>query len=147
MIDDATVSLVKSAVAIARGDAERLRTWLGAARAFAVPKSWIEELLLQSFLNVGYPLTLAAWEVWRGMAGPYEPAGEPLDHAQWRDWQSQVATVDAPRQLRAHLQGALTVGWTREQIDLALAMVEEQVSKERAVKIWEGWAEIRSDER
>ena len=77
MIDDQTTCLVKSALAIARGDAELLRTWLGAARAFAVPKGWIEELLLQSFLNVGYPLTLAAWEVWRGMAGPYEPAGLP----------------------------------------------------------------------
>ena len=204
MIDDGTVSLVKAAVAIARGDTARLRTYLGAARVFAVPPAWIEELLLQSFLNVGYPLTLVAWQVWREMAGPYQPAGEPLDYEQWRQWQSRgartcatvygesyprlllnlralhpavealvvvdaygkiigrggldlkvrelctlaaVATLEAPRQLRAHLQGALNVGWTREQVDLALTLVEEQVGAERALKIWEGWAEIRSAER
>ena len=204
MIDDGTVSLLKAAVAIARGDAARLRTYLGAARVFAVPKSWIEELLLQSFLNVGYPLTLVAWQVWREMSGPYEPAGEPLDHEQWRDWHSRgartcakvygdsyprllqnlralhpaiealvvtdaygriigrggldlkvrelctlgaVATLDAPRQLRAHLQGALNVGWTKEQVDLALTLVEEQVGAERALRIWETWADVRSAER
>jgi len=202
MISDATVSLVKAAVAIARGDTGRLRTYLGAARVFAVPKEWIEELLLQSFLNVGYPLTLVAWQVWRDMAGPYEPGGEPLDHEHWRDWQSRgartcakvygdsyprlllnlralnpvieamvvvdaygriigrggldlkvrelctlaaVATLEAPRQLRAHLQGALNVGWTKEQVDLALTLVEEQVGAERALKIWEVWAEVRGE--
>jgi 4-carboxymuconolactone decarboxylase len=204
MIDDQTVCLVKASVAIARGDPERVRTYLGAARAFAVPKGWIEELLLQSFLNVGYPLTLAAWQVWREMSGPYEPAGEPLDHEEWRQWQSRggrtcarvygdstprlllnlralhpaveamvivdaygkiigrggldlkvrelctlaaVATLSAPRQLRAHLQGALNVGWTKEQVDLALTLVEEQVGAERALKIWEEWAGVRGAER
>lgn len=202
MIDDQTVSLVKAAAAIARGDTERLRTYLRAARVFAVPAAWIEELLLQSFLNVGYPLTLVAWQTWREVAGPYEPAGEPLDHGDWKDWERRgaatcakiygdsyarllvnlrtlhpavetlvvvdaygkilgrggldlkvrelctlaaIATLDAPRQLRAHLQGARNVGWTNEQIDLVLTLVEEQVGAERALKVWEVWAEVRGE--
>jgi len=86
MIDDATVSLVKAAVAIARGDTGRLRTYLGAARVFAVPKAWIEELLLQSFLNVGYPLALVAFGVWREVAGPPEETGESIAHPEWERW-------------------------------------------------------------
>ena len=203
MIDDQSASLLRAAVAIARGDQDRLYTYLRAARVFAVPPGWIEELLLQSFLNVGYPLTLAAWQTWREVAGAYQPAGEPLDHAEWRQWESRgertcarvygdsyqrlllnlralnpaverlvvvdaygkiigrggldlkvrelctlgaVATVTAPRQLRAHLQGALNVGWTKEQIDLALTLVEEQIGAERALKVWETWAEVRGAE-
>jgi 4-carboxymuconolactone decarboxylase len=200
MIDDQTLILAKAAAAIARGDAERQRTCFRAARVFAVPAAWVEELLLQSVLNVGYPLTLAAWQVWREVAGPYVPAGEVLDHARWAEWGSRgartcaavygpsyerlranlrdlnpaieplvvidaygkilgrggldlkvrelctlaaVATVDAPRQLRAHLQGALNVGWTREEIDAVLAALEEQLGPDRALPVWETWGEVR----
>ena len=204
MIDDAAVSLAKAAAAIARGDTERQRTYFRAARVFGVPPEWIEELLLQSVLNVGYPLTLVAWQVWREVAGPCQAAGEPLEHARWGEWERRgertcaavyggsyerlranlralhpaveplvvidaygkilgrsgpdlkvrelctlaaVVTLDAPRQLRAHLQGALNVGWTREDVDAVLAALEEQIDGDRAVRVWEVWAEIRSAER
>jgi len=199
-LDERTVAMVRVAAGIARGDADRLRLFLRGARVAQVPAAWIEELLLQSFLNVGYPLTLVAFGVWRELAGAATDAGEPVSHAEWERWRDRgaetcrqvyadrfprllenlralhpaveslvlvdaygkilgrpglplnvrelctlaaVATLDAPRQLRAHLQGARNVGWTREQIDLALAVVEEQIEAERSLRVWETWAEVR----
>lgn len=197
-----TAALVRVAVAIARGDADRLREQLRAALHVGVPAVWIEELLLQSFLNVGYPLTLVAWAAWREVAGPYQETGEPLAHEDWERWARRgaetcsrvygdsypklllnlralhpaveplvlvdaygkilarpgldlqrrelctlaaIATLEAPRQLRAHLYGARNVGWTNEQIDLVLTLVEEQVDASRALRAWEVWAEVRGE--
>jgi len=202
-LDERTVAMVRVAAGIALGDADRLRLFLRGARVAQVPAAWIEELLLQSFLNVGYPLTLVAFGVWRELAGAATDAGEPLTHAEWEGWRDRgeaacrqvygdrfprllenlralhpaveslvlvdaygkilgrpglplklrelctlaaVATLDAPRQIRAHLQGACNVGWTREEIDMALVVVEEQVGAERALRVWEAWGEIRNAE-
>ena len=201
-LDERTIALVRVAAGIARGDAERLRLFLRGARVAAVPPQWIDELLLQSFLNVGYPLALVACSVWRELAGPVADGGEPLAHADWETWSRRgadacgqvygdrydrllgnlralhpaieplvlvdaygkilgrpglslklrelctlaaVATLDAPRQIRAHLQGARNVGWTREEIDLALVIVEEQISTAQAREVWEQWAEVRGE--
>src|SRR5439155_19976137 len=59
-----------------------------AARAVHVPPQWVDELLLQSFLNVGYPLALVAFGVWRGVAGPVleSEKGEPIAHPEWERW-------------------------------------------------------------
>jgi 4-carboxymuconolactone decarboxylase len=57
-----------------------------AARAADVPAGWVEELLLQSFLNVGYPLALVAFGVWREVAGPPKETGEPIAHPEWARW-------------------------------------------------------------
>ena len=200
-LDGQTEALVRAAVAIARGDADRLRERLRGALAAGVPPAWIEELLLQSLLNVGYPLALAAWEVWREVGGPYRPGEgeEALAHTDWEQWArrgadtcAQVygrsytrlllnlralhpalealvvvdaygkllgrpaldlarrelctlaavaaldkrgarnaergakgATSPAPRQLRAHQVGALNVGWSKEQVEAVMRMVEE----------------------
>ena len=51
------------------------RERMQAARGAGVPALWMEELLLQSFLNVGYPLTLAAFAIWRDVAGPVPAEG------------------------------------------------------------------------
>lgn len=197
-----TVALVRVAIAIACGNADRLREQLRAARHVGVPPEWIEELLLQSFLNVGYPLTLVAWAAWREVAGPYQETGEALAHGEWERWARRgaeacgrvygesyptlllnlrglhpaveplvlvdaygkilarpgldlqrrelctlaaIATLEAPRQLRSHLYGARNVGWTNEQIDLVLTLVEEQVDASRALRAWEVWAEVRGE--
>ena len=199
-LDAKAVALVRVAIAIARGDVAALRDHYRAARHQEVPDAWIEELLLQSFLNVCYPLTLAAFGVWREVAGPLKEGGEAVDHAQVATWRTRgaescakvygesypklllnlrtlhpavepmvlvdaygkilgrpgldfalrelctlaaIAALPAPRQLRAHCRGALNVGWTKEQVDLVLAVIEEQVDKERALKAWEVWAEVR----
>ena len=200
-LDRQTIALVRVATAIALGDDGKLRDRLRAARGAGLPALWIEELLLQSFLNVGYPLSLAAFGVWREVAGPApDPGGEPLAHADWERWAARgaetcekvygrtyhklllnlrtlhpaieplvlidaygkvlgragfdakrreictlaaIAMLNAPRQLHAHLRGALNLGWTKEDVDGVLAIIEADVTKERALKIWELWADVR----
>jgi 4-carboxymuconolactone decarboxylase len=201
-LDAATLALVRIATATATGDEATLRERMIAARAADVPAGWVEELLLQSFLNVGYPLTLVAFAVWREVAGPPKETGggEPIAHAEWARWTERgvkacaevygrtyhkllvnlralhpaieplvvvdaygkilsrpgldtkrrelctlaaIAMLNAPRQLHAHLRGALNTGSTREDVDAVLAIVEVDLTKERALKLWEMWADVR----
>src|SRR5437899_2931671 len=69
-LDRPTVALVRVAAALGEGKIDVLRDRFGAARAAGVPDRWIEELLLQSLLVVGYPLALVAFGVWREVSGP-----------------------------------------------------------------------------
>jgi 4-carboxymuconolactone decarboxylase len=199
-LDAPTRTLVRIATATATGNEATLRTRMIAARAAEVPAGWVEELLLQSFLNVGYPLALVAFGVWREVAGPPQETGEPITHPEWARWTERgvkacaevygrtfhkllvnlralhpaieplvvvdaygkilgrpgldtkrrelctlaaIAMLDAPRQLHAHLRGALNTGSTREEVDAVLAIVEADLTKERALKLWEMWADVR----
>jgi 4-carboxymuconolactone decarboxylase len=85
---------VRAAAAIAAGDPGELEVRLAAAREGGVPARWIEELLLQSLLVVGYPLALVAFGVWRELTGPLQghPA-EPLAHEDWESWAERGAVV------------------------------------------------------
>ncbi len=198
--DAPTLALVRIATATATGDEAKLRERMIAARAADVPGAWVEELLLQGFLNVGYPLTLVAFAVWREVAGPVKDAGEPIAHPEWDRWTERgvkacaevygrtyhkllvnlralhpaieplvvvdaygkilsrpgldtkrrelctlaaIAMLNAPKQLHAHLRGALNTGSTREEVDAVLAIVEGDLTKERALKLWEMWADVR----
>ena len=85
-LDAPTLALVRIATATATGDEASLRERMIAARAADVPAAWVEELLLQSFLNVGYPLALVAFGVWREVAGPPRETGEPIAHPEWERW-------------------------------------------------------------
>src|SRR5258708_8773745 len=80
-LDPQTLALVRIAVATATGDETKLRDRMVAARAMHVPPPWIDELLLQSFLNVGYPLALVAFGVWRGVAGAGVGGGKGECHS------------------------------------------------------------------
>jgi 4-carboxymuconolactone decarboxylase len=199
-LDPQTVALVRIAAATATGDEAQLRERMIAARTVQVPAVWVEELLLQSFLNVGYPLTLVAFGVWRAVAGLPKETGERVDHAEWERWLKRgeeacaavygrtyhklllnlralhpaieslvvvdaygkilgrpgldpkrrelctlaaIAMLNAPRQLHAHLRGALNTGSTREEVDAVLAIVEMDITKERGLKLWEMWADVR----
>src|SRR3989442_7103031 len=194
------VALIRVATAIAKGDEAVLRERMTAARAAKVPAEWVEELLLQSFLNVGYPLTLMAFGVWREVAGPVSKAGEDLAHDHWALWKERgaklcaevygrtyhklllnlrslhpalealvvvdaygkvlsrpgldaqrrelctlaaIAMLTTPRQLHAHLRGALFTGSTREEVDQVLALVEQDLDAARALGVWELWADVR----
>src|SRR5258705_4222503 len=75
-LDRQTLALVRIAAATATGDEAKLRDRMIAARAVHVPPHWVDELLLQSFLNVGYPLALVAFGVWRSVAGAVVGRGE-----------------------------------------------------------------------
>ena len=199
-LDPQTVALIRVATAIAKGDEAVLRERMTAARAAHVPTEWVDELLLQSLLNVGYPLTLMAFGVWREVAGPVAKVGEDLTHDHWALWKERgaklcaevygrtyhklllnlrslhpalealvvvdaygkvlsrpgldaqrrelctlaaIAMLTTPRQLHAHLRGALFTGSTREEVDQVLALVEQDLTAERALKVWEIWADVR----
>src|SRR5207245_6666053 len=193
---------VRIAVGAGAGDETKLRDRMVAARAVHVPPPWIDELLLQSFLNVGYPLALVAFGVWRSIAGPVldSEKGESIAHPDWERWTKRgvaacgevygrtyhklmlnlramhpaleplvvidaygkilgrpgldskrrelctlaaIAMQNAPRQLHAHLRGALNTGWTREEGREVIAIEETDLTKDRALKLWEMWADVR----
>lgn len=100
VLDPQTAALARVAAAIAAGTIPELKTRLGAAQAVGVPDASIEELLLQSMLVVGYPLTLVAFGVWRELTGPLALARgtdgqetEVLAHADWQSWAARGARV------------------------------------------------------
>ena len=93
-LDARTAALVRVAAAVARGKAPELEVRFAAARDARVPGLWIEELLLQSMLVVGYPLALVAFRTWRGLGAPVEGDGaEDLAHADWQAWAARGAVV------------------------------------------------------
>src|SRR3954463_12118042 len=69
--------LVRFAAAIAQGYEPELRERVGPLRSSQVPVVWVEELLLQSVLMVGYPRTLVAFTVWRKFSGVSAQATDP----------------------------------------------------------------------
>src|SRR5256884_8326784 len=69
-LDARTAARVRVAAAVARGKAPELEMRFAAARDARVPGLWIEELLLQSMLVVGYPLALVAFGTGRGLGAP-----------------------------------------------------------------------------
>src|SRR5881409_1970478 len=102
-VEPKTAALVRVAAAIAAGETAELEARLGAARGAGVPLLWIEELLLQSLLVVGYPLALVAFGVWREVAGlgagakegaeQPDGAAEQLTHEDWEAWARRGADV------------------------------------------------------
>ena len=199
-VDDKTLALVRIAVVTATGDESKLRDRMIAARTVGVPALWVDELLLQSFLNVGYPLALVAFGVWRAVAGAPAESSESIAHPEWERWTTRgveacnevygrtyhklmvnlralhpaieplvlvdaygkilgrpgldsrrrelctlaaIAVQNAPRQLHAHLRGALNTGSTREDVDEVLAVVEGELPTQRSLKLWEMWADVR----
>src|SRR5947199_9378153 len=96
VLDAPTAAMVRVAAAVARGNGSELKTRFAAARDARVPGLWIEELLLQSMLVVGYPLALVAFAAWRGVGGPAPIEGdgaEDLGHAGWGAWAARRAAV------------------------------------------------------
>ena len=206
-LDVKEIAWARLAAGIAKGGEELLRKRFAAARRRRrIPLRWVEELLLQSFLNVGYPLTLAAFGVWRETVPEVaDQGGEPLDHAKHNEWKtrgvtarhgevyggtyqklltnlralhpavehlvvtdaygkilgrdgvdakwrelatlSAIAMIDAPHQLHAHLRGAINLGWTREQVDALLALLEHDMANDRSLAVWQLWAEVREQKR
>src|SRR5881275_3330833 len=109
-LDPATAALVRLAAAVAGGDVPELHQRLAAAQGAGVPPLWIEELLLQSLLVVGYPLALVAFGVWRELNGPLSGlgdgggggGGEELAHEDWQSWATRGSAVCAAVYGRAY---------------------------------------------
>src|SRR5213592_351199 len=105
VLDAPTAALVRVAAAVARGNGSELKTRFAAARDARVSGRWIEELLLQSMLVVGYPLALVGFAAWRGVGGPAPVEGdgaEDLAHADWESWATRGSAVCAAVYGRAY---------------------------------------------
>ena len=86
-LDLQTRDLVRFAAAIAQGYEPELRERVGALKSSQVPVAWVEELLLQSVLMVGYPRALIAFTVWRKFSGVEAPASDPdQDYGRAPEW-------------------------------------------------------------
>src|SRR5438876_1181451 len=126
-LEPKTAALVGVAAAIAAGETAELEARLGAARGAGVPVLWIEELLLQSLLVVGYPLALVAFGVWREVCTV-----------------AAVAVLGtAPQQLHSHLRGALNTGATAAEVEGVLELVEPDLDPEHRERAREQWADVK----
>jgi 4-carboxymuconolactone decarboxylase len=86
-LDPQTRDLVRFAAAIAQGYEPELRERVGPLRSSQVPVAWVEELLLQSVLMVGYPRALVAFAIWRKFGTVAAPSTDPeADYALVPEW-------------------------------------------------------------
>ena len=99
-LDDPTRALVRLAAIVAIGDEVAIREAMVAA-AGTVPPTWVEELVLQSYLFAGFPRALNAAREWRRASGrPAPQADEGEDFARADAWRARgevtCATVYGP---------------------------------------------------
>ncbi|HEU5304667.1 MAG TPA: carboxymuconolactone decarboxylase family protein [Gemmatimonadales bacterium] len=86
-LDPQVRDLVRFAAAIAQGYEPELRERVGSLRSSQVPPIWVEELLLQSVLMVGYPRALIAFTIWRKFGGLAVAEKDPgQDYSQVAEW-------------------------------------------------------------
>jgi 4-carboxymuconolactone decarboxylase len=99
-LDAATRALVRLAAVIAVGREAEVQEALRVA-AGSVPTTWVEELILQSYLFAGFPRTLNAARAWRKTSGVAAPSvDEDADHQRVAEWRTRgeatCATVYGP---------------------------------------------------
>ena len=86
-LDAPTRALVVLSAAIAAGSPSRLEAACLAAVEAPVPPLWVDELLLQSVLMVGWPRALIGADTWRRVSGrpavSVEDGGDYPRHAEW----------------------------------------------------------------
>jgi 4-carboxymuconolactone decarboxylase len=86
-LDPHTRDLVRFAAAIAQGYEPELRERVTRLRSSQVPVAWVEELLLQSVLMVGYPRALIAFSMWRKFSAVAAPDSDPeQDYGRADEW-------------------------------------------------------------
>ncbi len=90
VLDLRTVALLELAIAIAIGKEALLWEKTQEAFDFGVPPEWVDELILQSTLIVGWPRSLTAAARWRKTVGePATGGGGELDYSEWPMWQAR----------------------------------------------------------
>jgi 4-carboxymuconolactone decarboxylase len=77
-IDDATRTLVRLAAVVAAGTEQAIREEMAAAHR-RVPATWVEELVLQSYLFAGFPRALNAMREWRRFEPDVATSGQSGD--------------------------------------------------------------------
>ncbi len=93
-LDPPTGALVSLAAAIATGSEPSVEAACRLCLEAAVPAAWVDELLLQSVLMVGWPRALTAAWVWRRL-GPSqpEPGEDGADYGQAPEWRARGEAV------------------------------------------------------
>lgn len=91
ILDPPAVALIELAAAIAQGEESAIRDRIEVALAVDLPRAWVDELLLQSTLMVGWPRALSAATVWRSLVGAEAEGDEQqdLDYSAWEQWQQR----------------------------------------------------------
>jgi 4-carboxymuconolactone decarboxylase len=88
-LDAPTRELIRLAVGIAAGSEPELRAAMARSVSKALNPTWVEELILQSYLFAGFPRALNAAREWRrasGRAAPREDEGADYHNsARWRE--------------------------------------------------------------
>jgi len=110
-LDVTTETLIRFAVAVAGGRDPELRQAAAALIEHEVPAAWVDELVLQSVLMVGWPRALVAMGMWRGVSGVPAPVeDEDTDYGRAHEWDARgeatcrVVYGDNYDQLRANVQ-------------------------------------------
>jgi 4-carboxymuconolactone decarboxylase len=75
-LDAESRALVSLAVVIAMGDEEAVKKGVLRAHESGVNPDWVEEVILQSYLFVGFPRALNAMRAWRKMSGRPAPESD-----------------------------------------------------------------------
>jgi 4-carboxymuconolactone decarboxylase len=89
-LDEATRALVGLAAAIAQGEEPEVRDRIAEVLEANVAPLWVDELLLQSVLMVGWPRTLVAASLWRAsIQRPAEDGDRDLDYAAYAEWSAR----------------------------------------------------------
>lgn len=89
-LDRKTLALVRLAAAVAQGYEPDIRDRVNGVRSADVPAIWVEELLLQSVLMVGYPRTLVAYGIWRKLGPAHGPEEDPdTDYGRAGEWKQR----------------------------------------------------------
>ena len=84
-------ALVRLAAAVALGGEDRLASAIEETRVAETPAEWIDELILQAVVVVGFPRTLVAMRAWRAVHGERgtvngsvaDIGADYADHAKW----------------------------------------------------------------
>jgi len=93
-LDGPTLALVVLSAAIATGREPLVEEHCRSCLEAAVSPLWVDELLLQSLLMVGWPRALTAAAVWRRVGPPAPAAGEDgTVYTQVSEWRSRGESV------------------------------------------------------
>jgi len=93
-LDPETRALISFAGVIAIGEEAALLAGCRECRAAGVPALWMDELLLQSVLMVGWPRALNAFTAWRQLGLPAAVTGEDgADYSRLEQWQARGEAV------------------------------------------------------
>jgi 4-carboxymuconolactone decarboxylase len=85
-LDVPTIALVRLSAAIASGSEAEVRAAFAAATVASVPRPWVDELVLQSYLFSGFPRALNAAREWRRLSPSVSPGESAADPARAADW-------------------------------------------------------------